>query len=83
MKKFQEWIEINEGKNSSNKTKAMTDLIDAFKKVFDEYDLSTRKKVWESLSTHKGKELINKIVKNPKTYLSNSEFVKLVQKESN
>lgn len=81
MKKFQEWVAINEGKNSSNKTKAMTELINAFKKVLDDYDISTRKKVWDSLNSHKGKELINKIVKNPKTYLSNSEFVKLVQKE--
>ena len=81
MKKFEDWI-ILEEKNSSNKSKAMIDLVDAIKDVFNQYDLSTRKKIWQEITSSKGKELIDKVVKNPKTYLSDSEFVKLVQKGS-
>jgi len=79
MKKFEEWL-ISEEKNSSNKSKAIVDLVNAIKDVFDGYDLATRKKVWQEITSSKGKELLDKVVKNPKTYLSDSEFVKLVQK---
>jgi hypothetical protein len=79
--KFQDWI-INEAENSSNKTKAILAVVDALKKVFSDYDLATRKKVWEELTSAHGKELVLKIAKNPKTYLSDSEFVKLLQKNN-
>jgi hypothetical protein len=79
--KFQDWI-INEVENSSNKTKAIVAVVDALRKVFNDYDLATRKKVWEELTSAHGKELVLKIVKSPKTYLSDSEFVKLVQKNN-
>jgi len=79
MKKFQDWI-IQEAENSSNKTKAVVSIVDALRDVFSKYDISTRKKVWDDLSSPKGKELVAKLVKNPKTYLSDSEFVKLIQK---
>lgn len=81
MKNFEEWI-ITEEKNSSNKTKAIIDLVDSLKDVFEKYDVSTRKKIWQEITSTKGKELVDKIVKNPKTYLSDSEFIKLVQKGS-
>lgn len=76
---FEDWI-IKEEENSSNKTKAMTTMVDALKSVFNKFDLSTRKKIWGELTSSKGKELVDKIVKNPKTYLSDSEFIKLIQK---
>lgn len=76
---FESWI-IKEEENSSNKTKAMTTMVDALKDVFNKFDLSTRKKIWGELTSSKGKELVDKIVKNPKTYLSDSEFIKLIQK---
>lgn len=79
MKNFEEWM-ITEEKNSSNKTKAIVDLVDSLKEVFGKYDVATRRKVWQEITSTKGKELVDKIVKNPKTYLSDSEFIKLVQK---
>jgi len=81
MKQFQEWI-INEAENSSNKTKAMVALVDALRDVFGKYDIATRKKVWEEITSAHGKELVAKLVRNPKTYLSDSEFIKLIQKGS-
>jgi hypothetical protein len=79
--RFQDWI-INEAENSSNKTKAIIAVVDALKKVFNDYDLATRKKVWSQLTSADGKELVSKIVRSPKTYLSDSEFIKLVQKNN-
>jgi len=55
-------------------------LVDAIKEVFKKYDIVTRKKIWHEITSPEGKELVEKIAKNPKTYLSDSEFVKLVQK---
>jgi hypothetical protein len=79
VKKFDEWI-ITEAEGSSNKTKAMTTVVDALREAFGKFDLPTRKKVWEELTSSKGKELVDKLVRNPKTYLSDSEFIKLIQK---
>lgn len=79
MNNFKNWLLLKEEKGSNNKTEAMKDFVKSTKKVFSDYDLTTRKKVWEAITSNKGKELVNKIVKNPKTYLSNSEFIKLVQ----
>jgi len=73
---------INESKDrSSNKIKAMSALVDALKSALGEYDISVRHFVWEHLNSPKGKELISKILRNPKTYLSDSEFTKLVEKK--
>lgn len=82
MKSYQEFL--NESKdNSSNKADCVLDIVDALKKIFDKYTLNTRTDVWHDLSTPKGKELISKILKNPKSYLSDSEFKKLVTKKEN
>lgn len=79
MKKFNEWL-ITEAEGSSNKVKAMTTVVDALRESLSKFDLPTRKKVWSELTSVKGKELVDKLVRNPKTYLSDSEFIKLVQK---
>lgn len=76
---FEEWSVLKEG-NSSNKNKAIIDLVDSIKGVFKDYDMATRKKIWQQITSAEGKDLVDKIVKNPKTYLSDSEFIKLVQK---
>lgn len=85
MKSYEEFI--NEAKKaetkkdpSSNKQKCMLALVDALKDVFNKYDIHTRRYTWDHLNTPKGQELIQKILRNPKTYLSDSEFVKLVNK---
>lgn len=79
MKNFEEWI-LNEAEGSSNKVKAMVATVHALRQTFEKFDLPTRKKVWEELTSARGKDLVDKIVRNPKTYLSDSEFIKLVQK---
>jgi hypothetical protein len=68
-----------EAKDSSNKVKAMTDLVDALKGVLDHYDIATRRVIWKRLTTAKGHELIEKLLRNPRTYLSMSEMRKLVE----
>ena len=79
MKKFNEWL-ITEAEGSSNKVKAMTTVVDALRESLSKFDLPTRKKVWNELTSVKGKELVDKLEKKKKTYLSDSEFIKLVQK---
>lgn len=82
MESFKEYIAVNEGQDrGSNKIKAMHALVDALKTALDQYDISTRHYVWEHLNSPKGKELVSKILRNPKTYLSDSEFTKLVEKK--
>ena len=78
MKSYQEFKDAKE--ISSSKVQAMTSLVKSLREVFEKYDISTRHYVWEHLNSPKGKELMNKILRNPKTYLSNSEFIKLVEK---
>ena len=76
MQSFQHYTEA---KDSSNKIKAMTDLVDAMKAVLDHYDIATRRLVWKRLTTAKGHELLEKLLRNPRTYLSMSELRKLVE----
>ena len=80
MKSFKEYV--NEGKDrGNNKTQAISTLVSALKIALDQYDISTRRFIWEHLTSPKGKELMEKILRNPKTYLSDSEFNKLIQKK--
>jgi hypothetical protein len=78
MKSLDEYRQLNEASKSSSKAKSMNDLVNALRKTLDEFDLPTRKFLWEKLNTEKGRELMDKILRNPKTSFSNSEFVKLV-----
>jgi hypothetical protein len=81
MESFKEYL-VNEAKDrSSNKVQAISTLVDAIKSALDQYDISTRHFVWEHLNSPKGKELMSKVLRNPKTYLSDSEFTKLVEKK--
>lgn len=81
MKSFSEYRGLNEGTNSSSKVKGMESLVDALRTWGEKYDIVTRKFVWEHLNSPRGKELMNKILRNPKTYYTDSEFVKLVEKK--
>lgn len=80
MKSFREYQGLNEDNITSSKTKAMAALVDALRKWGEKYDIATRHFVWEHLNTPRGKELMNKILRNPKTYYTDSEFIKLVEK---
>lgn len=80
--KFKEYIVENATPDrSSNKLKAISTLVSALKDSLGQFDISTRHFVWEHLNSPKGKELMEKILRNPKTYLSDSEFNKLIQKK--
>lgn len=80
MKSFVEYFNLNEN-ISSNKIKGMSELVDVLRSWSEKYDIATRKFIWEHLNSPEGKELMNKILRNPKTYFTNSEFVKLVEKK--
>jgi hypothetical protein len=68
-------------KSSSNKIMAMQDIVNHLKSILADYDISVRRFVWERLTSAKGHELMEKILRNPKTYLSMSEFTQLVTKK--
>jgi hypothetical protein len=70
---------FTEAKDASNKVKAITDLVNALKTVLDRYDIATRRFVWKHLMTAKGHALIEKLLRNPRTHLSMSEFRKLIE----
>ena len=76
---MQSFHHFTEAKDSSNKIKAITDLVDALKGVLDHYDIATRRVIWKRLTTAKGHELMDKLLRNPRTYLSMSELRKLVE----
>jgi len=76
---MQSFHHFTEAKDSSNKIKAMTDLVDALKGVLDHYDIATRRFVWKCLMTAKGHEVMEKLLRNPRTYLSVSEVRKLAE----
>ena len=77
MKSYEEYL--NEAKDSSSsKPKAMDAMVEALRSVFEKYDMNTRQSIWKELTSAKGKDLVNKLIRNPKSYLSNSEFVKLL-----
>ena len=63
---------------SSSRIKCMQTVIEHLKKALGDYDISTRKFVWDKLTSKKGEELVQQIVKYPKTSMSMSEFNKLV-----
>ena len=79
MKSYKEY-KLNET-NESSKIKGMTSLVGAIRSWGEKYDIATRHYVWEHLDSPRGKELIKKILRNPKTYYTNSEFTKLVEKK--
>jgi len=76
---MQSFHHFTEAKDSSNKIKAITDLVDALKGVLDHYDIATRRVIWKRLTTAKGHELMEKLLRNPRTHLSMSELRKLVE----
>lgn len=82
MKSYNDYLIEEASKDrSSSKVKAMQDLVDNLKKILDNYDIATRRFVWDRLTSTKGEELMDKILRNPRTYLSDSEFTKLVEKK--
>ena len=76
---MQSFEQFTEAKDSTSKIKAMTALVHALKEVFAKYDLPTRRLAWEKLTGRRGEELVHKILRYPGTYLSDSEFKKLVE----
>lgn len=66
---------------SSNKVKGMHALVDALRHFFDGYDLQTRKFLWEKLTSAQGKELVQRMLRSPKTLVNDSQFVQLVNKK--
>ena len=78
---FKEYITEATKDRGSSKVDAIQTLVAAIKTALNQFDIPTRHYVWEHLNSPKGKELMDRILRNPKTYLSNSEFTKLVEKK--
>lgn len=70
---------FTEAKDASNRLKAITTVVDALKGSFSQFDISTRRLVWERLTSKKGEELLDRLLRNPHTPLSDSEFRKLIE----
>jgi hypothetical protein len=66
---------------SSGRVKGMHALVDTLRKFFDGYDLPTRKFLWEKLTSAHGKELVERMLRSPKTLVNDSQFVQLVTKK--
>ena len=69
----------SETKDSTNRLKAISTVIDALKDAFSHFDISTRRLVWNRLTSKPGEELIDRLLRNPHTSLSDSEFRKLIE----
>lgn len=78
MDTFKDFLEAQD--RSSNKVKAIQTLVNALKESLGQYDILTRRFVWDHLNSPRGHELMDKILRNPKTYFTDSEFIKLVEK---
>lgn len=62
----------------SSRIQCIQTVVQHLKAAFADYDISTRKFVWEKLKTKHGEDLISQIVRYPKTSMSMSNFTKLV-----
>lgn len=63
---------------SSSRIKCVQAVVEHLKKALSEYDIATRKYVWDKITSKHGEELISQIVKYPSTSMSMSQFNKLV-----
>jgi len=79
MKSFKEF-RLDEGKDrSSNKIDAVETLFDNLRKAFDEFGLGTRKFAWEKMTSSQGKNLVERILRDPKVKISLGEIRKLAK----
>lgn len=75
---FKEYIKENKDRGNS-RIDAMSSVVSSLKKSLDQYDVLTRRFIWDKLTSSQGKELMDKVIRNPGTKLSDSEFNKLAQ----
>lgn len=85
MKSLQEYLAESKSESAkkkqtigSSRIKCVQDVVEHIKKALGEYDISTRKYVWNKLTSKDGEHLMDQIVKYPKTSMSMSNFTKLV-----
>ena len=76
MKSFQQFLEGKEVKSS--RVQCMTSMVNALKKVFNDYDLNTRKLAWRKLISSEGEKQLHKLLQSPNQPVSMSAFTKLV-----
>lgn len=69
----------SEERDIANRIKAMTVVVDGLKEALGHFDISTRRLVWQRLTSRRGEELVEKFLRNPRTPLSESEFRKLAE----
>ena len=76
MESFKQFVEA---RGPSGKVQAMTELVHAIKSVLANYNPDTRKDVWDKLTSAKGQKQMDRLIRNPKAPVSQSDFTKLVQ----
>lgn len=62
----------------SSRIQCVQSVVDHIKKALMDYDITTRKYVWNKLTSKEGEHLMDQIVRYPKTSMSMSQFTKLV-----
>lgn len=62
----------------SSRVKCVQSVVDHIRKALMDYDITTRKYVWNKLTSSEGEHLMDQIVRYPKTSMSMSQFTKLV-----
>lgn len=72
-------VTFTEGRDTSNRIRAVETVVDALRRAFSRFDIATRKLVWKRITTRWGQELIDRLLRNPYSSLSISEFRKLVE----
>lgn len=78
MKSLEEYLFETKSDRSSGKLKAMEELVEDLRHLFDKYDLPTRQFIWEKITSKKGMELMDKLLRSPKTRPNDSEFRKII-----
>ena len=62
-------------KGETSKQKAIEEIADALRKVFQKYSRGTRDKAWEKIISKKGQKEIEKLLVNPKHSLNQTRML--------
>ena len=69
MKDFHNFLE-NKKEDNNYQLKALVELASAIKGVFSKYSLNTRKIIWKKITSDKGMEEVDKIIRTPSRNVS-------------
>lgn len=71
MRTFQDWLMLHEDKNDNTYyLDAVMDFAAAIKRIFKNYSKSTREKAWHTITSKKGENEVNKLLREPDRKIS-------------